>query len=92
VAVGRRAAHLVSYWIARKVNDPKYVGIIKEKINEAGLPGSAVGKLLAEEWRNRRGTTIIRFPTASLAFSGKQSLTRNKEAAFDESEMSCALC
>jgi hypothetical protein len=22
--VGRRAAHLLSYWIARKVNDPKY--------------------------------------------------------------------
>jgi hypothetical protein len=22
LAVGRRAAHLVSYWIARKVNDP----------------------------------------------------------------------
>jgi hypothetical protein len=31
VAVGRRAAHLVSYWIARKVNDPKYVGILLKK-------------------------------------------------------------
>jgi hypothetical protein len=27
LAVGRRAAHLVSYWIARKVNDPKYVAL-----------------------------------------------------------------
>ena len=30
MAVGRRAAHLVSYWIARKVNDPKYVGIFSK--------------------------------------------------------------
>jgi hypothetical protein len=31
VAVGRRAAHLVSYRIARKVSDPKYVGILLKK-------------------------------------------------------------
>jgi hypothetical protein len=31
MAVGRRAAHLVSYRIARKVNDPKYVGILLKK-------------------------------------------------------------
>ena len=30
MAVGRRAAHLVSYWIARKVNDPKYVVIFNK--------------------------------------------------------------
>jgi hypothetical protein len=31
LAVGRRAAHLVSYRIARKVNDPKYVGTVRKK-------------------------------------------------------------
>ena len=38
MAVGRRAAHLVSYWIARKVNDPKYVGNLNQTVNELVVP------------------------------------------------------
>ena len=52
MAVGRRAAHLVSYWIARKVNDPKYVGILsKTRIDQwfqyCGLKGVFCGSAKA---------------------------------------------
>jgi len=60
MAVGRRAAHLVSYWIARKVNDPKYVGNLDQTVNECPLPGLFL----------QTPALIIQLATASPAFSG----------------------
>ena len=69
MAVGRRAAHLVSYRIARKVNDPKYVGILLKKpidpvFQDWGSDALSFGRLLGdaqerEQWRNRLAPFII---------------------------------